>query len=557
MNDTTARTTVRPTCPRTHHPHRRPLWTVLSVLVCAVVLLLTSGSAASADSASTGNDVQVAQTLGDRELTVILRRITGVPGPLHVDVITHKGTAAGRIKLAVVPTGVSTSASKGKESGTTVDTAVVKLGSTPGSYSAQMNVDEVGPWELTLDDGAGHTAKIPFVVSKTVTSPAEKAVYVGFIGAGALMLVTVVVAVRVRRGWWTFVPSGGVLACLAVAVTGAVLSSGLPLPVSQGVQVDATIDGVGNPYTSVVQQAAEYSRPPVTMLLSSSTTRAGETDTLTLKLTDSSTGLAVDDLVVHDGALVHLLVVGPSGQLYHLHPVMTEYGTFEVQLPLPEAGHYAVSAEFARRGGGVQEVRSATGIDATGSTKSAAGTLLTQTGTGTRTVDGIRVGMPASSLVAGKAAVLTARIGDSATLQPWLGMLGHMIVVGPLRARTAAVGEETQNAEVWAHSHSMGAVSDSSSDGMSGMAGMEGMDHSSSSSSSSSLDMDSMSGLTSVNGDSTADETVAAYGPDISFVYTFPTEGYYRIWIQAERDNTIITVPYLLHVTDATTEKTR
>ncbi|MFJ9707171.1 hypothetical protein [Streptomyces sp. NPDC101234] len=544
MNDTPPRTTVRPTRPRTPHPrphpHRRRLWTALSVLVCAVVLLLTSSSAATADSASTGNDVQVAQTLGDRELTVVLRRITGVPGPLHVDVITHKGTAAGRIELAVTPTGVSTSASKGKESGTTVDSAVVKLDSTPGSYSAQLNVDEVGPWELMLDDGAGHTGKIPFVVSKTTTSPAEKAVYAGFIGAGVLMLVTVVVAVRVHRGWWTFVPSGGVLACLAVAVTGAVLSSSLPLPVSQGVQVDATIDGVGNPYTSVVQQAADYSRPPATLLLGSSTIRAGETDTLTLKLTDASTGLAVDDLVVHDGALVHLLVVGPSGRLCHLHPVMTGYGTFEVRLPLPEAGHYAVSAEFARRGGGVQEVRSATGIDATGSTKATSSTLLTQEGTGTRTVDGIRVRMSASSLVTGKAAVLTARIGDSATLQPWLGMLGHMIVVGPLRSRTAAVGVEAQNAEVWAHSHSMGSVADD----------MPGMDMSSG-------DMSSMSGLTSVNGDSTADETVAAYGPDVSFVYTFPIAGYYRIWIQAERDNTIITVPYLLHVTDATTEKTR
>ncbi|MEU9346940.1 hypothetical protein AB0D74_37625 [Streptomyces sp. NPDC048278] len=550
MNDTPPRTTARPTRPRTHHPHRRRLRTMLSVLVCAVLLLLMSSPAATADSASTGNDVQVAQTLGDRELTVVLRRITGVPGPLHVDVITHRGTAAGRIELAVTPTGVSTSASKGRASGTTADSAVVKLGSTPGSYSAQMDVDEVGPWELTLDDGSGHTAKIPFVVSKTTTSPAEKAVYVGFIGAGALMLVTVVVAVRVRRGWWTFVPSGGVLACLAVAVTGAVLSSDLPLPVSQGAQVDATIDGVGNPYTSVVQQTADYSRPPATMLLTSSTARAGETDTLTLKLTDASTGLAVDDLVVHDGALVHLLVVGPSGQLYHLHPVMTGYGTFEVELPLPEAGHYAVSAEFARRGGGVQEVRSATGIDATGidatgidatgSTKAASSSLPTQVGTGTRTVDGIRVRTTASSLVAGKAAVLTARIGDSATLQPWLGMLGHMIVVGPLRSRTAALGAETQNAEVWAHSHSMGSVADD----MPGMAMSSG-------------DMSSMSGLTSVNGDSTADETVAAYGPDVSFVYTFPTAGDYRIWIQAERDDTIITVPYLLHVTDAATETTR
>ncbi|MFE4641378.1 hypothetical protein [Streptomyces sp. NPDC056730] len=51
-----------------------------------------------------------------------------------------------------------------------------------------------------------------------------------------------------------------------------------------------------------------------------------------------------------------------------------------------------------------------------------------------------------------------------------------------------------------------------------------------------------------LNGDSPADETVAAYGPDATFVHTFPAPGHYRVWIQAERDNTILTVPYLLQV---------
>ncbi|MET9080862.1 hypothetical protein ABZX77_03030 [Streptomyces sp. NPDC004237] len=531
MNDTPARTRTAPAVRRLRHRVRA----ALASLLCAVGLLFTASPVATADSASSGNDVQVAQTLGDRELTVVLRRVTGVPGPLQVDVITHTGTPAGRIKLGVVPTGVSTSSSAASASGTTTDTAVVALGATPGSYSAQLEVNQVGPWELTLNDGK-RTATIPFVVSKQVTSPEEKAVYAGFIGAGVLILVTVVVAVRVRRGWWTLVPAGGVVACLAVAVTGAILSSTLPLPASQGGQVDATIDGVGNPYSSVGRQLTDYSRPPATLALRSSTVRAGGTDDLRLTLTDASTGLPADDLVVHDGALLHLLVVGPSGQLWHLHPVRTGPGTFEVPVPLPEAGHYAVSAEVARRGGGVQQLRSATGIAAVAGTAKARSTAVSaHSGPGAQTVEGVRVRLTASSLAAGEAAVLTARIGDKATLQPWLGMLGHLIIVGPVSSESTAVGEATQNAEVWAHSHSMGSVSDD----------MAGMDMNSS------TDMSSMSGLTSVNGDSTADETVAAYGPDVSFAYTFPTAGYYRIWIQVERDNTILTIPYLLHVTDA------
>ncbi len=557
MNDTAARLTGHDRPPLKAHAFRRRLGAVLAVLLSAVALPFVMGSGAEADSTA-GGDVQVAQTLGDRELTVILRRVTGVPGPLHVDVITHMGTAAGRLTLAVTPTGVSTSASAASVSGMTADTAVITLGGRPGTFSAVLDVTRAGPWELSLSDER-RTATIPFVVPKQTTSPAETTVYVGFSGAGVLILVTALVAVRARRVWWTLVPAGGLVACLTVAVTGTLLSSRLPPPPSQGGQVDATIDGVADPYAYVGQQTGDYSRPPATLLLWSSTDRAGEAADLRLTLSDASTGLPVDDVVVHDGALLHLLVIGPSGRLWHLHPIRTGAGAFEVPLPLPEEGHYAVSAEFARRGGGVQQLRSATGIDAVPGSGAAARTTSgdppTRAGTGVRTVAGLDVRLTASSPVAGKAAVLTVRIGETATLQPWLGMLGHLVVVGPV-SPTAAVGTATQGAQVWAHSHSMGAVPDGTHD----MSGMEGMSHAGSTShlegmeahssaSSSSSDMPVMSGLTSVNGDSTADETVAAYGPDISFVYTFTATGYYRVWIQAERDNAILTVPYLLHVT--------
>jgi hypothetical protein len=520
-----------------------------------MAVVIAMSPLAGADSA--GGDVHVAQTLGERELTVILRRVTGVPGPLHVDVITHTGTPAGTLNLAVIPTGVSTSASAASASGTTADTAVVTLGSRPRAYSTVLDVTQAGPWELSLGDGQ-RTGTIPFIVPKQTTSPAETAAYLGFSGAGCFILVTVLVAVRVRRGWWTLVPGGGLVACLTVAVTGALLSSQLPLPPSQGGQVDATIDGVNDPYAYVGQQTSDYSRPPAALLLSSFTDRAGKVAELRLTVSDAATGLPLDDVVVHDGALMHLLAIGPSGQLWHLHPVRTGPGKYEVPLSLPEAGHYAVSAEFARRGGGVQQLRSATGIDAVSGSSAAARTTAgdapAQAGTGSRTVAGVEVRLTASSLVAGKATVLNARVGDTATLQPWLGMLGHLIVVGPL-SPTAAVGAATRNAQLWAHSHSMGAMPDSAHD----VSGTQETPHmgthsSPASSSPSSSETHSMSGLTSVNGDSTADETVAAYGPDVAFVYTFPAAGYYRVWIQAERDHTILTVPYLLHVTG--TEKT-
>jgi hypothetical protein len=76
--------------------------------------------------------------------------------------------------------------------------------------------------------------------------------------------------------------------------------------------------------------------------------------------------------------------------------------------------------------------------------------------------------------------------------------------------------------------------------GMPGMSGMNGMAGSG---------MSGMGGLMPVNGDSAVDETVAAYGPDISFTFSFPQPGTYRIWIQAERNFTVLTVPAVLDIT--------
>lgn len=538
---------------------------VLAVLT-ALGVLFGAGPPARADSAS-GGDLQVAQTLGERELTVILRRVTGLPGPLHVDVLTHAGTAAGTLRLRAVPTGASAdrSAAASAGTGTSTSTAEVSLGSAPGSYSAVLRIERAGPWELVIGDGR-RTARIPFVVPAQTVSPPELMVFGGFVAAGVLILVTVLVAVRARRGGWTLVPAGGTVAALTVAVTAALLSASLPPAPDPGQQVDPTVDGVARPYSFIRPLTSNYSRPPASLVLRPFTVGAGEPGDLRISVLDGSTGLPADDLLVHDGALMHLLVIGPSGELWHLHPVRTGRGAYEVGFRPPSPGHYAVSAEFARRGGGVQQVRSASGLDIAdgasgeGAVRTGVGgpgpaPAPAPEGLGTRSVNGVRVRLSAPSLTAGEASVLTARIGDTATLQPWLGMVGHMIVVGPLARPSGKaplpVSEAAQDAQVWSHAHSMGGIPGAMEPGThemhntgEGAGDTMGQDHA--------MGSGSMSGLMPVNGDSAADETVAAYGPDASFVYTFPAAGHYRVWIQAERNNAILTIPYLLNVTAGT-----
>ena len=502
------------------------------IAVFAILFSFAAIGPAAADTPSSGGDVQIAQTLGNRELTFILRRVTAVPGPLRVDVITHAGTASGTLTLTVTPA-----------TGTPAAHASLLLGAAPGSYGTTLPINGAGAWELAVGDGQ-RTARIPFVVTAQATSPPDYAVYGGFLAAGVLLIVSVVVAARARSVRWAMVPMSGVIAGLAVAITGAILSASLPLPPQPGIQLDPTASNATDPYAITQPLIPDYSRPPAMLSIPGPAPVAGQPADLTLDLSDGATGLPVDDLVVHDSALIHLLIVGPSGQLWHLHPIRIAPGEFQVHLTLPQTGHYAVSAELERRGGGVQLVRSASGVDVTSGPSGAPAPSpvpLVSGQAAERTVSGTPVSLSATLAPAGAATTIVATFGNTADLQPWLGMLGHLIVAGPIPRQAADIGAAVQSAPVWAHAHSLGDLAPSGD--MAGMPGMSGMSMGDSGSA-----MTGMDGLMPVNGDSAVDETVAAYGPDISFTFTFPEPGSYRIWIQAERDFTILTVPAVVDI---------
>lgn len=435
----------------------------VAILLLALGAILGVAAPALADGAQNGRDVHVAQTLGDRDLTVIIRRVAEVPGPVHVDVVTHAGSPPGEIVLTARAAGAATSTTK------------VVLGATPGFHSGVVHVDRPGPWELAVDE-----ATIPFVVPALVPSPWENATYGGFIAAGVLLFAALLFAVFGRPGL-ALVPTAGVVAAVAVGVTAALLSPSIPPVAAPGTQLDPTFDNVNDPYqrTSIV----DFSRPPVNLVPS----MKGED--LVLSLTDGSSGRPVDDLLVHDNAFVHLVVVSPSGNLRHLHPVRTAPGEYRARLRAPEQGTHAIAAEIARRGGGVQLLRA--GVDVQGAAS-------------TRPHDG-KADLATEIREAGRPSTIKAHFG-ARDLQPWLGMLGHMIVVGPIT-------DSPVNAPIWAHVHSM-------------IPPTPGMPDQ-------------------------PDESVAAYGPDVPFTYSFPLPGKYLVWIQVERNYGVVTVPAVVDVPPA------
>ena len=430
----------------------------VALVTTALALLAVDGSAARADGAPAGTDLQVAQSLGARQLTVVLRRVDSVPGPLRVDVVTHAGSPPGDLRLRLSPD--------------TTGEVTVRLGTAPGSFGGTLRVLRSGPQELVLDDGST-VASIPFVVPVGALSTAERLTYQGFAGAGLLLAVALGTAVFARRGWVALVPSAGFVAALAVAVTAATLSKPVPAP-------------------------AEASGPAVTMLVRAHPAADGSVG-LALSFLDSGSGRPVDDLVVRDSAFVHLLVVGPGRVLDHLHPVRVAPGEYRVRLPAAKAGHYAAAAELTRRGGGAQLLRSPIGFDVAGAAVRPA--ALRDDGGGRIRVSGGRAGEPTT---------VVATFGERADLQLWLGMAGHLIAIGPLPPGTSAA--DAERAPVWAHVHAMPAGRSA--------AGVE-----------------------------QPDETVAAYGPEVSFTHSFPIPGRYQVWVQAQRGFTLLTVPFTLDIT--------
>ncbi|MBP2473227.1 hypothetical protein JOF53_002099 [Crossiella equi] len=440
---------------------------LLPALVLALGLLGTG--TASADGTDTGADVQVAQTLGERELTVVIREVQPVPGPVHVDLVTHAGSPPGDLVLRLAA------------AGEVRDETRVRLGERPGFYRGTLHADGAGPWELRLDDGT-RQASIPFVVPARVSSPWENAVYGGFVTAGALLLLALGMALT-GRVVWAFLPATGVVAALAVAVSAALLGASVPPPPAPGSVWDPTAESVADPWVRPAPSTVDPARPPVTLLAE----QAGEDLRLTVR--DGSTGAPVDDLLVHDNALVHLGVVSPSGRLWHLHPVRVAPGDYRARLLAPETGDYLVTAEVARRGGGRQLART------------------------TAALRGLAPSAPVLADVpldrrlapAGSPSTLTARFGTR-DLQPWLGMQGHLLVLGPVTGRVV-------DAPVWAHVHSM---------------------------------TPPVPGQTA-----RPDESVAAYGPDVPFTYTFPLPGRYLVWAQAERGYAVRTIAATVDIPEA------
>lgn len=212
------------------------------------------------------------------------------------------------------------------------------------------------------------------------------------------------------------------------------------------------------------------------------------------------TGEPVQDFAeVHD-RLFHLFIVSRDmTQFFHEHPVKNQDGSFTYEHVLPAAGQYLLFADFMPIGGGPQML--ATPLVTAGFDGDIVSSLprLTADKSWVKTANGVTVELQIdpSQLIAGEEVDVPIRFFDEKSgepvtdLQRYLGAFGHAMMLS-----------EDMIEHVHAHPEEM----------------LEGTN------------------------------ITAGGGPELVFHALFPKPGYYRIWLQFLRNDTLSTVPFTVRV---------
>lgn len=465
---------------------------------------------------STSAPQAVTVDLGEVQVGVVVDAVSRVPGPVLVDLSIARPFDE--------PLTVEVRAWSSHESRPTAAEAMVHLlAGDAGPYPTQIEVDDIGPWEieLRLPDSAGpvSTARIPITVTLPPDDPAQPTRSIAYATAGAIAVAGTATAILSRRrsdricnlAVRSTVPA--TVAALAVAVT---LSISPPAP---AVTTDSTMQGA-LPHVNVGVHPIDGT--PV----------AGSPSMLEFVLTDGSTGMPVDDIAPHHEALLHVAIMGHSPlDFAHSHPARVAPGRYLLRWTPLGAGTHDVQIELVR-GVATGTVDASTQVIER-SIKVGAGNngqpspLADVEGLGIRSPDGLDIEITATGpLVVGTPIGFNVDVtsgGSPVEITPWLGMEGHMML-------------RNREAQLFTHLHAVGPMSTTPT--LSGVRVYEGDP----------LLDEARSRQREASVGASSGETDGAPDSSIDFAYTFPVEGRYTAWVQFRHDDEIVTVPMSIEV---------
>jgi hypothetical protein len=277
------------------------------------------------------------------------------------------------------------------------------------------------------------------------------------------------------------------------------------------------------------------------------------------------------DLIPDHGKLMHLFLVSePSPDSFaHLHPIRSSADTFEVSLPPIPEGRYKIYADVVHENGLTETLTAEVDVPPAPDIRQAPASLGNATDpddswlvsggasqAGQRLADGSTMTWerdPDSRFVAGRLEslrfVVKAPDGGPSALEPYMGMLGHAVIM-------------RDDGAVFVHVHPVGTVSMASQQAFAERVGATGTDRSEKAASrvdankGASSDPVQESGMNHSSHTSAVDHSAHASAPGspagamgdaqsiVSFPYSFPKPGNYRVWVQVRREGRVLTGVY-------------
>ena len=393
---------------------------------------------------------------------------TGAPALLTVKVWPQRDVA-GATQLILTATHQDSQATVSQQ---------VNVPAGPRTISVfDVTVPQTGVWELRIQiqDTTQEigVATVPITIYPNTIPPLTIPMFVA-VAILALVLFSTTIWPEARP-WVRTIQAHSFTASLSITVMIGLLM------VWPNLRVDIpTIDTTSRPYA-------------VTQVIPSRDAQRN-VDQLQILVNDGSTGLPVDDIVLHHQALMHMVVIDPQSHTFlHIHPARTAPGQYIVDLPAMARGTYDVAIEIERANSGSQVTHQQVEIgDDTTQALPDPLPLPATVQVGDYTVM-VQTTTPAQVGVPVELQVTASRDGQPvAALDYWLGMRGHLLVRNP-------------NGAVFGHIHAVGAMNE-------------------------------------------AFQPVSAAGNQVAFVYAFPTAETYAVWVQLMIDGEIITVPVQITV---------
>ncbi|MGI8651101.1 MAG: copper-translocating P-type ATPase, partial [Rubrobacter sp.] len=237
---------------------------------------------------------------------------------------------------------------------------------------------------------------------------------------------------------------------------------------------------------------------------------------LSYTLRDNESGDTITDLPLDHERPMHTILVSTDLEHFsHIHPEAQGDGAYRVETTPPEAGNYNIYTEFINDGEKILDERDLTAGSPAGEAAQLAPDLSPKTVEGTT----IALDIP-ETIRAGEQVRLDFELTDEGepvtNLTPYLGAAAHVAIV-------------SEDGEDFAHGHGEatddGGVATTADTGGNADEG-HGGEHS--------------------GGE--AHSAAEAFGPGVHVYHTFESPGPYKLWVQFERDDRVVTAPFIVEV---------